>query len=343
MMTDEQARALDTLDKLKAAAPPIAAARIAEVSALLQQTAAENARLAEQLRAAEARSAEAPTFQPRISDEARALAADVGLMLPDDVAADPAALAAVLDMLGATPGSPTPDLVDRLNTSVLAGSDQVEGAMPGPEAILPRYRILLRPLLQSLYDETGFGTRARARVDELLGLLDSLDRLNTVRRGLIVVHPIVFNPVELLRQTRRNLAARATAKDQKLLVDTETEMPAVLADGDLSQEVLDAIVDNAIRYTDYGGEIRVMAESLGTDVLFTISDTGIGLEPADLTQIGTPFFRAHHQPMVAGQPGAGLRLFIARQLLDIQGGELFFSGEPGLGTSFSFTLPAAGR
>jgi signal transduction histidine kinase len=342
---NDQAHALETLDKLKAAAPPVAAARIAQVSALLQQMAAENADLAARLRLAEAQSVARPEAEAvtRIPLTARALAADVGLDLPDDQPPDPDGLAAVLNVLGAPLPVPAPESSDRLGTSVLAGSDQVEGGMPGPETILPRYRILLRPLLQSLYDETGFGTRARTRVDELLALLDALDRLNTVRRGLIVVHPIVFNPAELLRQSKRNLSARATAKDQQLVVDSESELPPVLADGDLCQEVLDTIIGNAIRYTDYGGEIRVTAESLGTDVLFTISDTGIGIEPGDLDKIATPFFRAHQQPMVLNQPGAGLRLFIARQLLDIQGGEMFFSGEPGLGASFSFTLPAAGR
>jgi signal transduction histidine kinase len=172
-----------------------------------------------------------------------------------------------------------------------------------------------------------------------LGLLDTLDRLNMVRRGLIVVHPIVFDPAELLRQAKRDLSNRAAAKDQQIHIDGDAKLPPVLADGDLAQEVLNTLLDNAIRYTDYGGEIRVTAESVGTDILFTITDTGIGLEPTDLDKIGLPFFRASQQPMVQSQPGAGLRLFIARQLLNVQGGELFYSGEPGLGASFSFTLP----
>lgn len=322
-MYDEQIRALDTLGKLKAAAPPVAAARISDVTTVLQQLADENQRLAARLRAAEQLLLERPVIE---------------------VAASP--------IPGMPPGLvPAPDATEapsrdgaenRLDTGVLPGTDHVEGAMPGPEAIIARYRVLLRPLLQSLHDETGFGTRARTRVDELLSLLDALDRLNAIRRGLIVVHPIVFDPSELLRQTRRNLAGRATARDQQLEVNADNRLPPVLADGDLSQEILDTIVDNAIRYTDYGGEVRVAAESLGTDVLFTVSDTGIGFDADDTDKIGTPFFRAHQQPLVQSQPGAGLRLFIARQLLDVQGGELFFSSEAGMGASFSFTLPAVG-
>lgn len=326
-MQDEQARAFETLNKLKAAAPPIAAGRITEVSDILQQLADENRRLTTLLRSAEMQVAEAISLEAAVEPRTE--------YFPDQP--DP------LDLMEPSVNGTQPGPLDRLDTSVLAGTDHVEGAMPGPEAIITRYRVLLRPLLQSLYDETGFGTRARTKVDELLTLLDALDRLNAIRRGLIVVHPIVFDPSELLRQTRRNLAARAAARDQQLDVNADNSLPPVLADGDLSQEVLDTLVDNAIRYTDYGGEIHVSAETLGTDVLFTVTDTGIGFEPEDADRIGTPFFRAHHQQMVQNQPGAGLRLFIARQLLDVQGGEMFFSSEAGMGASFSFSLPAAGR
>ncbi len=346
-MNDDQAHALDTLARLQAAAPPVAAARIADVSALLVQLAGENRSLEARVRALEEELLNLPTVQPvaeQPSWAARQLAADLGEELPEEdiTPADPEGLAAVLDVLRAAPADhPATDGGDRLGTSVLPESDSVEGAMPGAEAILPHYRAMLRPLVQSLHDETGFGTRARARVDELLSLVDTLDRLNTIRRGLIIVHPIVFDPAELLRQTRRIMGARAAAKDQQLHVDSDAVLPGVLADGDLSQEILDTLVDNAIRYTDYGGEIHVTAESMGTDILFTVTDNGIGLEPADLDRIGTAFFRSPSQPVVQNQPGAGLRLFLARQLLDLQSGELFFSGEPGLGASFSFTLPAA--
>jgi signal transduction histidine kinase len=347
-MNDEQDRALDTLVKLETAATPLAAARIAEVSAYLRRLARDREQLLSRIRALETRSMEMPALKTTpatgpISREARMLAADLGEDLPEEPAPESEDLMTLLTTLGAQPhadakAAPADD--DQLGTSVLPGNDVIEGAMPGAEAILPRYRTLLRPLLNALHDETGIGTRARTRVDELINLIDALERLNTLRRGLLVVHPIVFQPAELLRQSKRTMAARAAAKDQKLMIDAETDAPPVLADGDLSQEVLDALVDNAIRYTDYGGEIRVSAESVGEEVLFTVSDNGIGLEPGDIDRIGTAFFRATH-PLVQAHHGAGLRLFIARHLLDTQSGELMFSGEPGLGASFSFTLPAA--
>jgi len=320
-MQDTQARAFDTLSKLKEAAPPVAAARITEVASLLEQLAAENKSLSARLQSVELRLA---SMAVAAGAPARSLAAEP--------------LAAAGESNGA-PAEPP----GQLDTGVLAGTDQVEGAMPGPEVILTQYRFLLRPLVQSLFDEAGFGTRARTRMEELLSLLDALDRLNAIRRGLIVVHPIVFDPAELLRHTRRSMAARASARDQQLEVSTDVSLPSVLADGDLSQEIVDTLVDNAIRYTDYGGKVTVAAETLGTDVLFTVTDTGIGFEPGEAERIGTPFYRAGHQPLVQNQPGAGLRLFIARQLLDVQGGELFFSGDAGLGASFSFTLPVASR
>ncbi|HYO89229.1 MAG TPA: hypothetical protein VER79_11310, partial [Candidatus Limnocylindrales bacterium] len=220
-MNDEQDRALDTLTKLEAAATPLAAARIAEVSGYLKRLARDREQLTARIRALEARSMEMPVLNtsaaatPPVSREARLLAADLGEDLPEDAAPESDDLLALLGTLGAPLAearrAPAPD-DDQLGTSVLPGNDVVEGAMPGAESILPRYRTLLRPLLNTLHDETGFGTRARSRVDELISLIDALERLNTVRRGLLVVHPIVFQPAELLRQTKRTMAARAAAK-----------------------------------------------------------------------------------------------------------------------------------
>ena len=55
--------------------------------------------------------------------------------------------------------------------------------------------------------------------------------------------------------------------------------------------------------------------------------------------IGQPFWRALHQPLVRQHPGTGLRLYLAQQIFELHGSELLFSGEPSMGSTFSFTLP----
>ena len=64
-----------------------------------------------------------------------------------------------------------------------------------------------------------------------------------------------------------------------------------------------------------------------------------GLKPEDLEHIGKPFWRGSHHKLVRAHAGTGLRLYLAKQILALQDGELIFTGETGTGSTFSFTLP----
>jgi signal transduction histidine kinase len=94
-----------------------------------------------------------------------------------------------------------------------------------------------------------------------------------------------------------------------------------------------------VRYTSEGGHIRLSVDSLGPYVLFNVADNGIGLRQEDMDNIGQPFWRGDFHPLVRQHvTGTGLSLFLARQILALQGGELIFSGEQAVGSTFSFTL-----
>jgi signal transduction histidine kinase len=133
---------------------------------------------------------------------------------------------------------------------------------------------------------------------------------------------------------------RARIREHEIVLQAEDSLPKVRADFERSLIILIDLLDNAIRYMPNDGSIRLSADTLGTHVLFTVADAGIGLTAEDCEQVGKPFWRAMRQPLVRHHPGTGLRLFLAKRILALQGGELFFSGEPNLGSSFSFTLPA---
>jgi len=94
-----------------------------------------------------------------------------------------------------------------------------------------------------------------------------------------------------------------------------------------------------VRYTPEGGASRIAVDNLGGYVLFTVADNGIGLNEQEMAYLGQPFWRGLHQPLVRAHRGTGLRLYLARRVLAMQDGELFFSGESGRGSTFSFTVP----
>jgi signal transduction histidine kinase len=175
----------------------------------------------------------------------------------------------------------------------------------------------------------------------MLTLLDSLIVIHQLRQHALTIEPTTFDPLELLETAQQMVRERAEQHDHQINILADQSLPFVQADFDRSLNILLDILDNAIRYTPNDSVIRVSADSIGSHVLFTIADSGIGFSADDSEQVGTPFWRALHEPLVRNHHGTGLRLFLAKQVLALQGGEMFFSGEPNFGSSFSFTLPVS--
>jgi signal transduction histidine kinase len=209
--------------------------------------------------------------------------------------------------------------------------------------------ILLRGQAESLV-EGKLGRMSSNQLDALklmlsnaenaLALLDSFELIQQLRHHSLNLQIQDFRAEELLTAAQQVVQARANAHEHQIMLQSDDTLPLVRADFERSLIILIDLLDNAIRYMPNDGSIRISADTLGTHVLITVADNGIGLTPEDCDQVGKPFWRAMRQPLVRHHPGSGLRLFLAKRILEVQGGELFFSGEPNLGSSFSFTLPA---
>lgn len=171
-------------------------------------------------------------------------------------------------------------------------------------------------------------------------LLEAVQQMIDLHTGRFTLNCGDFITSELLQAAFNRAVYEASARDQELTVQMPQSVPVAYGDYDQCLAILNALLDNAVRYNSDGGHIRLSVDSLGSHVLFSVADSGIGLTADDLEHIGRPFWRGAHR-MVRQQHGAGLRLYLARQILALQQGELIFSGEAGLGSTFSFILPAA--
>jgi len=180
----------------------------------------------------------------------------------------------------------------------------------------------------------------RDNADCALALLDAVDDLLLLAQGKTRLHLKAFDPVRLVKEAYQTIAEAAQARENTLTLQVDDALPQVRGDYDLLLTTLVALLDNAIRYAPVGASTRISAETLGTHVLISVADTGIGLSDDDLAMIGQPFWRATHQALVRQHAGTGLHLHLAQRRLALQDGQLFFSGEPGLGSTFSFTIPA---
>jgi PAS domain S-box-containing protein len=131
-------------------------------------------------------------------------------------------------------------------------------------------------------------------------------------------------------------------RDREVRIDVDNELPSVMADGELLIRILTNLLSNAVKYSPAESPISVSARSTDTSVEVSVSDQGIGMTREETAHLFEKFFRADH-PEVRSAGGTGLGLYITRNLVEMQGGQIWAESEPGRGTTFRFTLPLALR
>ncbi len=131
---------------------------------------------------------------------------------------------------------------------------------------------------------------------------------------------------------------RAVEKKLELLVQVPESLPDIAADRRRLAEVLQNLLDNAMQYTLPGGQITLSALRTGREIVFTVSDTGIGIPKADQSRIFERFYRvdAARSREVGG---TGLGLAIAKHLVEVHDGRLWVDSEIGQGSQFHFSIP----
>lgn len=300
------AQALALLGKLRQAAPPATGDKLAQVAALVENLAEENAYL-----------------NALVSENAGLLAAPP----------------APLEPLPPAPAAEPPPADGLVLLDLLAG---VNDALRAPlVAIRERAEMVQTGLLGQITDEQEYWlTAIYSNTERAFRLLDTVQQIIAIEQGRVKIERTNFVSTDLLEEAHRRAAGLIAERRHRLGLAVPESVP--LATGDFYQSlvVLADLLDNAARYTPEGGTIRLSVDSLGTHVLFSVADSGIGLSAEDLANVGRPFWRADRHPLVRLHTGTGLRLFLAKLVLAQQSGELIFSGEPGTGSTFSFTLPS---
>jgi signal transduction histidine kinase len=181
--------------------------------------------------------------------------------------------------------------------------------------------------------------RMRNAAERLLALINDVLDLSRVEAGRVALSPVTIDwPtfLETLSEAVRPLAAHKTLTYGVVI---EPELPSIRTDEMRLRQVLFNLLSNAVKFTDRGWlELRVRAAAGGSRVQIDVTDTGIGIDEADLDTIFDEFTQVD-QSSTREHGGAGLGLAISRRLIRLMGGSLTVKSVPGRGSTFRVELP----
>lgn len=178
--------------------------------------------------------------------------------------------------------------------------------------------------------------RESEHIERLVADLATLARMD---EGRLQLQTEPVNLTDLVHEAGRN--ARLLAGRRPLEIEVNASEPLIVA-GDAARlrQLLVALLDNAVRYTPDGGRIVIQGRRSGDRAEVSVSDTGPGIPPEHLTRVFERFYRADPSRS-RSRGGTGLGLAIARGIAEAHGGTLTAESEPGRGSTFTLSLPAA--
>lgn len=193
----------------------------------------------------------------------------------------------------------------------------------------------------------GDRIEADVRKDFLSTIDEQSDRLNQLVEDLLNVSKIEGKRLRIkiedlgLEAITSKLIAQFQAKwpGRKVRVESAPDLPNARVDPDRYAEILINLVDNAIKYSPAGGDVRVLLRPSGSNLEVSVEDSGIGLSPEDSARLFEKFVRIA-TPATREIGGTGLGLYIVRSLVEAHGGQIFVTSAPEVGSTFTFTLPA---
>jgi signal transduction histidine kinase len=183
-------------------------------------------------------------------------------------------------------------------------------------------------------------TRLRAAAQHLLGLIEEILSFSRLEAGREPLERTRIGVDELAAEVSTVIEPLARARGLVFRIETRTPGLEVESDPVKIRQVLINLLGNAVKFTDRG-HVTCTVSGDGTDALFTIRDTGIGIAPEHLGRIFEPFWQAEAHP-ARRVSGTGLGLSVTQRLLETLGGKIAVESARGEGTTFRVRIPLAG-
>lgn len=167
--------------------------------------------------------------------------------------------------------------------------------------------------------------------DNLLGLMTPTE-LNGPKISEVKVN-------DVLRRVAKNFAPLIKKNKQKFTISIQPKSLRMITDKNSLSELISIFLDNAVKYTNSGGEIILTAKKQKKKILIEVQDSGIGISEEDLLHVFDRFYRADNARTKNGSTGYGLGLSMAKKITDQLKGKIEVKSDVGRGTIFTVILP----
>lgn len=202
-------------------------------------------------------------------------------------------------------------------------------------------RLLLETKLTE--EQEGFAIMINRSLNNLVVIVNNVLDYSNLKTGKLIFDKVVFNLSEILEEIKKQFARQVSVKGIDFTISINDTVPNFLkGDAFRLKQVLVNLAGNAVKFTKAGRvEIQVSVQQKKADqadILFTISDTGIGIAEEKLETIFESFAQASKN-ISSGYGGAGLGLTISKGLIELQGGSISVKSKTGDGSVFTFHIP----
>ncbi|MCQ1534917.1 PAS domain-containing protein [Methanosarcina sp. KYL-1] len=175
----------------------------------------------------------------------------------------------------------------------------------------------------------------------LLNLINDILDLSKIEAGKLELDYREFRLVSKLNMVKTLLSPIADRKNIEIEIAVDSKLTSIRADEDRFIQVLYNLLDNAIKFSDEKGLVKVGARKKGDMVEITVKDTGIGIKTEDQKKLFKPFSQVDSFASKKFQ-GTGLGLSLVKKIVHLHGGYVWFRSNVGEGSTFAFTIPING-
>ncbi len=225
--------------------------------------------------------------------------------------------------------------MDKLKSNLLS---MVTHELRTPLATIKGYSTMLVDYGENLEDDEKARslTSIDKATDRLVSLVDQLLEMSRMEAGMLKLEKDLVDPAELIEQTL--VDARLRSPDHRLEADVPASLPLGRMDANRIRQVLENLIDNAIKYASDGKEVTVSALSRDASLVFSVTDHGPGIPEGELEKVFDRLYRVEGRPAPLVH-GLGLGLSICKGLVEAHGGRIWAESKIGQGSRFVFTIP----